>query len=143
MLKATPTEEETSEVMETVKAKFHFAGEEKVELEKLLISRMKHLKALMVVGRIEGRPVNRILVDTRVTLNLMPHKYFRKLGKHEEEMVPTNVTLSDFTGDVSDAKRTVVMDLTIGSRTAKTTIFIIDADMSHNLLLGRDWIHST
>lgn len=129
VLKATPTKEEAFEVMETMKAEFQFTDEKRVEFEKLPVSRAKHLRALMVVRKIDGRPVNMILVDAEATLNLTPHKYCRKLGKWEEEMVLTNVTLSDFTGDVSDAKGTVIVDLTIGSRKSKTTFFIIDEDV--------------
>ncbi|KAI6698113.1 hypothetical protein NL676_018232, partial [Syzygium grande] len=139
----TPTEEEAFEVMETMKVEFQFADEERVAFKMLPTSRAKHLKAFLVVGKINGRLVNRILVDVRATLNLIPHKYFRKLGKREEEMVPTNVILSDLTGDVSDVKGAVVVDLPIGSRTFKTTFLIIDEDVSYNLLLGQDWIHST
>lgn len=81
VLKATLTEEEAFEVIEIVKAEFQFTNEERVEFEKLLASRVKHLKTLMVIGNIDRRPVNRILVDAEAMLNLMPHKYFRKLDK--------------------------------------------------------------
>lgn len=46
----------------------------------------------MMMGRIDGRRVYRILVDGGATLNLMPPKYFKKLEKKEEEIVPTSVT---------------------------------------------------
>lgn len=104
MLKVNLTEEEAFKVMEIVKAEFQFINEERVEFEKLPASRAKHLRALMVVQKIDGRPVNRILVDAGAALNLMLHKYFKKLDRWEEEMVLTNVTSSDFTSDISDAK---------------------------------------
>ncbi|KAF8028640.1 hypothetical protein BT93_E1319 [Corymbia citriodora subsp. variegata] len=90
----------------------------------------KNLKALMVVRKIEGRLVIRILIDAGATLNLMPNIYFQKLGKDEDKIIPTNVTLA------------IVIDLTIGFRTTRTTFFISDADVSYNLSLGKDWIHS-
>ncbi|KAF8016509.1 hypothetical protein BT93_H1891 [Corymbia citriodora subsp. variegata] len=121
-MRVIPMEEETFEFVEAVKAEFQFTDEEVAEFKKLLNDKTKYLKALMVIGKIEGRPINRILVDAGATLNLMPYQYFRKIGKDEEGIIPTNVTLSDFTGDVCDAKRAMIVDLTIGSHTTRPTL---------------------
>lgn len=32
--------------------------------------------------------------------------------------------------------------LTVGSKTLRTTFFVLDASSHYNLLLGRDWIHA-
>ncbi|KAF8029471.1 hypothetical protein BT93_E2010 [Corymbia citriodora subsp. variegata] len=100
--RVVPTEEETCEIIEI----------------KLPMHKTKHLKALMVVRKIKGHPVIRILIDTGTTLNLMPNIYFQKLGKDEDKIIPTNVTL-----------------------TTRTIFFISNADVSYNLL-GKEWIHS-
>ena len=36
----------------------------------------------------------------------------------------------------------MIVDLTIGSKTSKTTFFVIESDDTYNLLLERDWIHA-
>ncbi|KAL3717449.1 hypothetical protein ACJRO7_008955 [Eucalyptus globulus] len=72
----------------------------------------------------------------------MLYRYFGKIGKDEEEIIPISVTLLDFTGDIRDAKGAMVVNLMIRSRTTKITFFMIDVNGSYNLLLGRDCIHS-
>ena len=41
----------------------------------------QHLKALYVKGLVDGKPMNKILVDGGASVNLMPYTTFRKLGK--------------------------------------------------------------
>ena len=41
----------------------------------------RHLKALYVKGFVDGKPMNKMLVDGGASVNLMPYTTFRKLGK--------------------------------------------------------------
>lgn len=52
-----------------------------------------------------------------------------------------NVILSDFAKDVNDASGAEVVVLAIENRSSKIIFFIVDVDVSYNLLLSRDWIH--
>jgi hypothetical protein len=36
-----------------------------------------------------------ILIDSGVAVNLMPHSMFKKLGREDDELVKTNLTLKD------------------------------------------------
>jgi hypothetical protein len=58
----------------------------------------KHLKALFLKGYINGHPVNKMLVDTGVVVNIMPYSVLHWLGHSTEDLIKTNVTLSDFNG---------------------------------------------
>jgi hypothetical protein len=40
-----------------------------------------------------------------------------------------------------DARGVISMELTIGSKSLATTIFIIEVQGNYNVILGRDWIH--
>ena len=53
-----------------------------------------HLKALYVRGHINGKPVSRMLVDSRAIVNLMPYSLYMKLGGMDEELIKTNMTVS-------------------------------------------------
>ena len=44
----------------------------------------RHLKALYVRGFVDGKPMNKMLVDGGAFVNLMPYITFRKLGKGPE-----------------------------------------------------------
>jgi hypothetical protein len=75
----------------------------------------KHLKALYLKAYINGHPVNKMLVDTGAAVNIMPYSVLRQLGRSTEDLIKTNVTLSDFNGQASEAQGILNMDLTVGS----------------------------
>jgi hypothetical protein len=77
----------------------------------------KHLKALYLKGYINGQPVNKILVDTGAAVNIMPYSVLRRLGCSTGDLIKTNVTLSDFNGQTSEAQGVLNVDLTVGSKT--------------------------
>jgi hypothetical protein len=102
----------------------------------------KHLKALYLKGYINGHPLNKMLVDTGAAVNIMPYSVLRRLGRSAEDLIKTNVTLSDFNGQASEAQGILNMDLTVGSKTIPTFFFIISSKSTYTVLLGRDWIHA-
>jgi hypothetical protein len=57
-------------------------------------------------------------------------------------LIKTNVTLSDFNGQASEAQGVLNMDLTLGSKTILTSFFIVTSKSTYTVLLGRDWIHA-
>jgi hypothetical protein len=58
----------------------------------------KHLKALYHKGYINRHPVNKMLVNTGAAVNIMPYLVLRQLWRSAEDLIKTNVTLSDFNG---------------------------------------------
>jgi hypothetical protein len=58
----------------------------------------KHLKALYLKGYINGHPISKMLVDTGALVNIMPYSVLRRLGHSAEDLIKTNITLSDFNG---------------------------------------------
>ncbi|KAK1621046.1 hypothetical protein QYE76_026563 [Lolium multiflorum] len=58
------------------------------------------------------------------------------------DLMKTNVTLSDFNGQASDAQGVLNVDLIVGRKTIPTTFFIVDSKSTYAVLLGRDWIHA-
>jgi hypothetical protein len=58
----------------------------------------KHLKALYHKGYINRHLVNKMLVNTGAAVNIMPYSVLRQLGRSAEDLIKTNVTLSDFNG---------------------------------------------
>jgi hypothetical protein len=100
------------------------------------------LKALCLKGYIHGHPVNKMLVDTGATVNIMLYSVLRRLGRSAEDLIKTNVTLSDFNGQASEAQGVLNVDLTVGSKTVLTSFFIVSTKSTYTVLLGRDWIHA-
>jgi hypothetical protein len=58
----------------------------------------KHVKVLYLKGYINSHPVNKMLVDTGAIVNIMPYSVLRRLGRSAEDLIETNITLSNFNG---------------------------------------------
>jgi predicted aspartyl protease len=89
-------------------------------------------------GYINGHPVNKILVDTGVVVNIMSYSVLRRLGCSAEDLIKTNVMLSDFNGQASEAQGVLNVDLTMGSKTFLTSFFIVNRKSTYTVLLERD-----
>jgi hypothetical protein len=105
---------------------------------------VNHLKPLFVRGYIDGIPIAKMLVDGGGgAVNLMLDSLYRKLGKQDEELVKTNMTLSGVRTDSSiKAKGVTSVELTIGTKTLAAAFFVVDVEVNYSLILGRDWIHA-
>ncbi|PVH63658.1 hypothetical protein PAHAL_2G078700 [Panicum hallii] len=119
-----------------------YLGPRPVIFEKPQAKNYKHLKALYLKGFINGQPVNKMLVDTGAAVNIMPYSVLRRLGRSTADLIKTNVTLSDFNGQTSEAQGVLSVDLTIGNKTVPTSFFVVNSKSTYNVLLGRDWIHT-
>jgi hypothetical protein len=93
-------------------------------------------------GYINGHPVNKMLVDTGAAVNIMSYSVLRRLGRSTDGLIKTNVTLSDFNGQASEAQDVLNVDLAVGSKTIPTSFFIVSSKSTYTVLLRRDWIHA-
>jgi hypothetical protein len=117
-------------------------GPRPVIFEKPQEKNYKHLKALYLKGYINGHLANKMLVDTGAAVNIMPYSMLHRLGHSVEDLIKTNVALSDFNGQASEAQGVHNVDLTVGSKTIPTSFFIVNSKSTYTVLLGRDWIHA-
>jgi hypothetical protein len=117
-------------------------GPRPVIFEKPQAKNYKHLKALYLKGYINGQPINKMLVDTGAAINIMPYSVLHRLGRSTGDLIKTNVTLSDFNGQTSEAQGFLSVVLTIGNKTVPTSFFVVNSKSTYNVLLGRDWIHT-
>jgi hypothetical protein len=83
-----------------------------------------------------------MLVDTCAAINMMPYSVLRRLGCCTEDLIKTNITLSDFNGQASEAQGVLNVDLTVGSKTVPTSFFIVSSKSTYTVMLRRDWIHA-
>jgi hypothetical protein len=126
---------------EPVVAQFYF-GPKEAAFTKPKES-VNHLKPLFVRGYIDGISIAKMLVDGGVAVNLMPYPLYRKLGKQDDELVKTNMTLNDVGPDSSIKARGVTsVELTIGTKTLAAAFFVADVEGNYSLILGRDCIHA-
>ena len=64
----------------------------------------RHLKALYMKGFVDGKPMNKMLVDGGASVNLMPYTTFRKLGKGPGHLIESDMMLKDFGCNVSKTR---------------------------------------
>jgi hypothetical protein len=117
-------------------------GPRQVIFEKPQEKNYKHLKDLYLMGYINGHPVNKMLVNTGAVVNMMSYSVLRRLGRSTEDLIMTNIALSDFNGQASEAQGVLNVDLTVGSKIVPTSFFIVNSKSTYTVLLGRDWIHA-
>jgi hypothetical protein len=126
---------------EPVVAQFDF-GPKEVAFNKPKES-VNHLKLLFVRGHIDGIPIAKMLVDGGAAVNIMPYSLYRKLGKQDDELVKTNMTLSGVgTNSSIKARGVTSVELTIGTKTLAAAFFVADVEGNYSLILGRYWIHT-
>ena len=114
----------------------------KIVFEKLALSMCQHLKPLYIKAHMDGRPVNRVLVDNGVAVNILPTSMLRKLFKTESDLIATYVSISGFAGRATKTKGVIPIEVKVGSKVAIVAFFVVNTDSAYNALLGRDWIHS-
>jgi MFS-type transporter involved in bile tolerance (Atg22 family) len=63
----------------------------------------QHLKPLYVRGHINRKLISRMLINDGVAVNLMSYSVFKKLGREDDELVKTNLTLNGVGGNPLEA----------------------------------------
>jgi hypothetical protein len=130
----------------TLSAKFRGVEEEVIQMclgpkevmFKKLEESTQHMKSLYNRGHINGRPISRILIDGGAAINLMPYSIFRKLGREDDELVKTNLTLNDMGGNPMETRGVVSMELTVWSKSLAAAFFIVEVQGNYSVILGRD-----
>jgi hypothetical protein len=80
---------------------------------------------------------------TGAAVNLIPYSLYRILGKQDDKLVKTNMTLNGVGTDSSiKAKGVTSVELTIVTKTLAAAFFVVDVEGNYSLILDRDWIHA-
>jgi hypothetical protein len=102
----------------------------------------QHLKPLYIRGHIDRKPVSKMLVDGGTAINLMPYTIIKKLGRKDDELMKTNLTLNGVEGNPIEARGVISMELTITSKSLAVAFFIVEVQGNYSVILGHDWIHA-
>ena len=69
----------------------------KMMFEKPSKQMTQHLKSLYIKAHMNGRPVNKVLVDNGAAVNILPYKMLSKLAKTEENLTPLDMAVNGCT----------------------------------------------
>ena len=90
---------------------------QKVILETPSVEMTRHIKLLYVRAHLNDRPVSKVLIDNGSTVNVMPLRMMRALGRSINDLIEIEVFVFAFTGEVSKTLGILHIDITIGSKT--------------------------
>ncbi|XP_073017956.1 uncharacterized protein [Primulina eburnea] len=115
---------------------------QQVILEKPTPVMTKHIRPLYIKAHVNGKPVSRVLIDNGSVVNVLPVRMLKSLGKTEEDLIPTEVSVAAFTGETTKTIGVFPADVTVGSMSSLCAFFVVNSSANFQVLLGRDWIHA-
>jgi hypothetical protein len=101
-----------------------------------------HMKPLFIREHLDGTPIGHMLIDGGASVNILLLSLFKKLSHVEGDLKRTNLNLSSFAGDPTEAKVIIYEEVTVGSKTVPMVFFMVDVKGRYNVLHGRDRIHT-
>ena len=76
----------------------------------------RHINPFYVRAHLNGKPVSKVLIDNGSTINVMPLRMPRALGKRISDLRETKVVVFSFIGEVSKTLGILPIYITIGSK---------------------------
>jgi hypothetical protein len=72
-----------------------------------------------------------MLVDDGTAINLMSYSMFKKLGREDDKLMKTKLTLNSVGGNPIEARGVVSMELTVGSKSL--AFFLIEVHVLYSM----------
>ncbi|KAL6211090.1 hypothetical protein ACLB2K_016318 [Fragaria x ananassa] len=100
-----------------------------------------HMRPLYITAEVEGIMVNKVMVDTRVAVNVVTTRTMRLLGIPRSMIQTTSLTVKNFTEQVSRTLGLLFLRVKVGPKSRVYTFFVAECSSSYIMILGHDWIH--
>lgn len=94
-----------------------------------------HTKALYLRTHVNGKPLGRVLVDNRSTMNAIHLEILLALGKNKDDIIAIDLWVITITGEAAIMLGVIPLLTTMGNKTSITVFFIINSTTSYKLLL--------
>jgi hypothetical protein len=128
----------------TIPAEFRASIEDVVELtlgaERVVFEKPEnpgaHMKPLFIRGHLDGTPIGHMLIDGGASINILPLSLFKKLSHVKGDLKCTNLSLSGFAGDLTEAEGIICKEVIVGSKTMAMAFFVVDVKGHYNMHLG-------
>src|SRR5436189_1509263 len=101
----------------------------------------RHAQHLYFTGYIGFTEITRIQVDPGSALSIMPRRVMEHLSIPANRLSATDTNIFGFNASSTRPMGKIKLRCQIGDLKTEVTVYVIDADTSYNLLLGRPWIH--
>ncbi|RYR31964.1 hypothetical protein Ahy_B01g056938 [Arachis hypogaea] len=99
-----------------------------------------HLRPLHITACMSGICIDKVLVNGGATISLLPENMLIKVGKYFDDLIPTNVSVTDYSGVSTPSKGLVTLQVQVGSSSWTTVFMVVPLKACYNALLGQEWI---
>ena len=101
-----------------------------------------HDDALVIVLRIGGYDVKRVMVDQGSAAEIMYPDLFKGLNLRIEDLTPYNSPLVSFEGKVIIPKGQIRLPVQTGSETVEVDFIVVNAYSPYTAIVARPWLHT-
>ena len=101
-----------------------------------------HDDALVIILRIGGYDVKRVMVDQGSAVEIMYPDLFKGLNLRIEDLTPYNSPLVSFEGKVIIPKGQIRLPVQTGSETVEVDFIVVDAYSPYTAIVARPWFHT-
>jgi hypothetical protein len=101
-----------------------------------------HNKVLHISMKCQDNTIERVLVDTGSSLNVMPKSTLVKLSLVGPVLKPSSMIVKAFDGSQREVIREIELPMVIGPHLFNISFQVMDINPSYSCLLGRPWIHT-
>ncbi|XP_050374551.1 uncharacterized protein LOC126792105 [Argentina anserina] len=96
---------------------------------------------LFIGAEMEGKRVNKILVDGGAAVSIITVKTVEALGIAKKKVLSSNLKVRSFFGNLTKTLGVLILKVKIGPSELFQTFFVTDCIAPYSIILGRDWIH--
>ncbi|KAM1829482.1 hypothetical protein ACFX14_022279 [Malus domestica] len=83
---------------------------------RLNLTLANHLKPIYVIAYPKGVPFKRVLIDGEVAVNMLPFKHMKRVCRNEEDLIPTDLTVSSFSRAITKTHGILNLEVNLGSQ---------------------------
>ena len=101
-----------------------------------------HDDALVIVARISGFLVKRVMIDQGSGANVMYPNLFRGLGLKNQDLAKYDSPLVSFDGRVVIPQGQISLPVSMEGKEVTVTFIVVNSFSPYMVILGRPWIHA-
>ena len=101
-----------------------------------------HDDALVIILRIGGYDVKRVMVDQGSAAKIMYPNLFKELNLRAEDLTPYNSPQVSFEGKVIIPKGQIKLPVQTGSETVEVDFIVVNAYSPYTTIVARPWLHT-
>ena len=101
-----------------------------------------HDDALVIILRIGGYNVKRVMVDQGSATEIIYPDLYKGLSLRAEDLMPYSSPLVSFKGKVIVPKGLIRLPVQTGSETIEVDFIVVDAYSPYTAIVARPWLHT-